>query len=386
MQDVSIVPCGGYAPDEVLDALRAAIAPLGGLDWVQPGMRIALKVNLISMMKPDAAATTHPEVIAALTRLLQERGASVVVGDSPGGPFTQAYVGSVYRAAGMQRAEEAGAELNRDFSVREAEFPQAAVAKRFEYTGYLAKADAVINVCKLKTHGMMAMTAAAKNLFGTIPGVKKAEYHYRYPETERFAGMLVDLNEYFRPRLCIVDAVVAMEGNGPTQGKPRKLGALLASACPHSVDMLCAKLIGLNAADVPTLAEAVRRGLIPESADALVVHGDYRPFVATDFELIRHFRPIRFYSSGKTIAGRLMGKAARIALETKPGVFRRECVGCGKCMEVCPAKAITMRGRLPVIDRKKCIRCFCCQELCPKGAMKAMRPAAAKLLEGRPVK
>lgn len=383
MQDVSVAACGSYGQEEVLSALRAVLTPVGGLDWVKPGMRVAIKANLISAMKPDAAATTHPAVLAAMVRLLAERGASAVAGDSPGGPYTAAFLTNVYRAAGLKAVEDAGGELNRDFSVKEAEFPQAVEAKKFEYTAWLDGADAIIDLCKLKTHGMMAMTAATKNLFGTVPGLTKGAYHYRFPEETRFADMLVDLNEYFKPRLCVVDAVWAMEGNGPTQGRPRKLGALLASKCPYSVDLACAKMIGLKADDVPTLAAARRRGLIPQTAEELNIHGDLNAFVCPDFDNIRHFHAIRFYGTGQSAAHKLFARAARAALETRPAVRGGECVGCGRCAEVCPARAIAMRGKLPHIDRAKCIRCFCCQEMCPKGAMKAKRPLAARILERR---
>ena len=79
----------------------------------------------------------------------------------------------------------------------------------------------------------------------------------------------------------------------------------------------------------------------------------------------------------------MIGRIARRALETVPGVRADACVGCGKCAAVCPAKAIAMEKRLPRIDQKKCIRCFCCQELCPKGAMKAKRPPLARILDGK---
>lgn len=383
MQDVSVAACGSYEQEEVLSALRAVLTPVGGLDWVKPGMRVAIKANLISAMKPDAAATTHPAVLAAMVKLLAERGASAVVGDSPGGPYTAAFLANVYRAAGLKAVEDAGGELNRDFSVKEADFPQAVEAKKFEYTAWLDGADAIIDLCKLKTHGMMAMTAATKNLFGTIPGLTKGAYHYRFPDETRFADMLVDLNEYFKPRLCVVDAVWAMEGNGPTQGRPRRLGALLASKCPYSVDLACAKLIGLKADDVPTLAAARRRGLIPQTAEELTVHGDLNAFVCPDFDNIHNFHAIRFYGTGQSAVHKFIGRVARAALETRPAVRGEECVGCGKCAEVCPARAIKMRGERPHIDRAKCIRCFCCQEMCPKGAMKAKRPLAARILDGR---
>ena len=383
MQDVSVAACGSYEQEEVLSALRAVLTPVGGLDWVKPGIRVAIKANLISAMKPDAAATTHPAVLAAMVKLLAERGASAVVGDSPGGPYTAAFLANVYRAAGLKAVEDAGGELNRDFSVKEADFPQAVEAKKFEYTAWLDGADAIIDLCKLKTHGMMAMTAATKNLFGTIPGLTKGAYHYRFPDEMRFADMLVDLNEYFKPCLCVVDAVWAMEGNGPTQGMPRRLGALLASKCPYSVDLACAKLIGLKADDVPTLAAARRRGLIPQTAEELTVHGDLNAFVCPDFDNIHNFHAIRFYGTGQSAVHKFIGRVARAALETRPAVRGDECVGCGKCAEVCPVRAIKMRGERPHIDRAKCIRCFCCQEMCPKGAMKAKRPLAARILDGR---
>ena len=85
MTDVSIVSCPSYAPEVCRQALEAVLAPFGGLDWVRPGMKIAVKANLVSAMKPEKAATTHPVLLAQLGAMLAERGAEVVIGDSPGG-------------------------------------------------------------------------------------------------------------------------------------------------------------------------------------------------------------------------------------------------------------------------------------------------------------
>ena len=227
--DVALKRCQSYHLEEVRAALVEVLAPFGGLSWARPGMRVALKANLLTGAHPDAAVTTHPAVLTALTELLIERGAEVVIGDSPGGPFTSAIVGRAYALSGLAQCEAAGARLNRNFAQAEARFDAAVSAKSFSYTAYLDEADVILNVCKLKTHGMMGMTAAVKNLFGTVPGTVKTEYHYRFPEQRAFANMLVDLNEYFRPRLNIVDAVVGMEGNGPARGKPRAIGCLLAA-------------------------------------------------------------------------------------------------------------------------------------------------------------
>ncbi len=286
MYDVSVVPCPSYDPAVCRAALEAVLAPLGGLDWVRPGMRIAVKANLVTAMRPEKAATTHPVLLAELTKLLTARGASVVIGDSPSGLYTPAALQAVYHAAGLSLAEEAGAVLNRDCSQAEAVFPEARVAKTFQYTAWLDGADAVLDFCKLKSHGMMGLSAAAKNLFGTIPGTMKPEYHFRYPDPADFARMLVDLAEYWRPRLCLVDAVVAMEGNGPTAGTPRPLGALLAGVSPHRVDLACAALIGLGPNRVPTLAAARERGLIPASAAELSVSGSLAALGAPDFRTV----------------------------------------------------------------------------------------------------
>ena len=382
MFDVSVVKCGDYDEERVTAALRAVLEPIGGLDCVKPGMRVGIKANLVTFQKPESAATTHPALLCALVRLLKERGADAVVGDSPGGLYTAAYVNRVYAATGMKRVEEAGGELNRDFSEAKADFPDAKVALRFTYTAWLDHVDGIIDFCKLKSHGMMSMSAAVKNLFGTIPGTLKPEYHFKYPNERDFADMLVDLNEYFRPRLCIADAVVAMEGNGPTAGVPRRLGALMASTNPYALDLVCADVIGVTIDDVPTIRAAYERGLCPASAAELSICGDLNGVRVSDFDNIRNHNSLLFQGN-RGVVSRLTGKVIRGALCAKPVVKPKRCVSCGVCARTCPAKAIRIRNGVPAIDRKKCIRCFCCQEFCPKGAMVVRRPLAARILNGR---
>lgn len=378
---VSIAECRSYEPAEVRASLTALLEPLGGFDWVTSGMTVGIKVNLITFIKPEAAATTHPALVCALVKMLRERGATVIIGDSPGGIYNKVYLDRVYAVTGMKLAEEAGATLNHDFSVKEAEFPGARSAKTFTYTGWLDNCDAIINFCKLKTHGMMSMSAAAKNMFGAVPGTVKPEYHYRFPEPAQFADMIVDLDEYFKPRLSIIDGVVGMEGNGPTAGTPRPVGMLIASQNPHAADLIGGAVIGLGPGEVPTLAAAVRRGLIPESPEDLeTVGADWRKFIIPDYQKVQTVRSLRFNKESEKFFGKLTAAFIDRALASRPELKAAECVGCKECYKVCPADAITMVQNKPRIDRKKCIRCFCCQEFCPKGALKVHRPLLAKVL------
>ncbi|MBR4905450.1 MAG: DUF362 domain-containing protein [Clostridia bacterium] len=376
---VSIVPCPDYAPDVCEAALIAVLEPLGGLDWVKPGMRIGIKANLVTGAKPEKAVTTHPTLLATLTRFLKARGASVVIGDSPGNLYNASVLNRVYALSGLSEAEEAGAELNHDFSEKDGFHADAVQAKRFTYTGWLDSCDAIINFCKLKSHGMMSLSAAAKNLFGTIPGTMKPEYHYRFPNPNDFADMIVDLDEYWKPVLHICDAVTAMEGNGPTQGTPKHVGCLIASKNPHRLDVLAATLIGLEPKDVPTIAAAVRRNLTPESVDEIEIAGDWKAFLQDDFEIIRNRNSLLFVG-GNNIFGRAVRGAINACLASKPKVKTSACVGCGKCRDICPAHTITIKNKKAVIDRRHCIKCFCCQEFCPVGAMRVHRSPVAKLL------
>lgn len=372
--DVAVVRCKTYDVEAVKPALEEAVNAVNGLDFVMPGMKIIIKPNLVSFKKPDAAATTHPALLEALVEMLLARGADVTIGDSPGGPHSLPLLNRVYTATGMDRVEKLGAKLNRNMNEKTVDFPEGKVLKNFTYTEYLDEADAIIDFCKLKSHGMLGMSAAVKNLFGTIPGLKKPEVHYKFQNDAEFADMLVDLNEYFKPRLAICDAVVGMEGNGPTAGTPRQIGAIIASKSTYYADVVGAELIAMNIDGLPTLQAAYERGFAPASSKNLRVYGDIRALTVDDFKA----PPVRGLSFMRK--GNVLHFISKAALEHKPTLKKRLCVGCGECARMCPAKAIEMKNKKPHINREKCIRCFCCQEFCPRAAMVAHRPLAAKVL------
>ena len=381
---VALCPCADYDEAHLTDALRTVIQETDGFFSLKAGMKVALKVNLVAALAPDRAATVHPAFLRVLCRLLTGRGLSVVIGDSPGGLYTVSALERVYRVCGLTALEGEGVSLNRDVSIREISYPAGTVLHTFTCTSWVLDCDAVINVCKLKSHGMMGLSCAAKNLFGIIPGVTKPEYHFRFPQYEQFAAMILDLDSFLSPCLHLCDAVMAMEGNGPTAGTPRHVGAVIASRCPHSLDLLAASLVSLKTEDVPTLALAHARGIIPNTAEALAVSGDPAPLRLDDFKVAATHAGLLFEGDGKSRMKRLISRIARRALTSKPRVTKKTCVGCRKCADICPAHAIDMKGGKPSIRRADCIRCFCCQEFCPVGAMRVSRPLVARMLTPSP--
>lgn len=397
--DVSLIKCNTYKYEEVRKALEESLSLVEGLSFVKPGMKVGIKANLVSGINPDKAVTTHPVLIRCLCELLAEKGAEVVVGDSPGGLYTQNFVQGVYRGSGLdgmiEELSKAGVKnvrLNDNFSVKEAKFPGAVSLKSFVYTGWLDEVDAIINVSKLKTHAMMGMSCAVKNMFGCIPGTTKPDYHMRFPEEMAFANVMVDLNEFFKPALYVVDAIDGMEGNGPTAGEKRHIGAILSSKKPYGLDMACADMIGMGMSDVQTLIAAKERGLGPSDVSEVNIVGDIDPAAMRipDFKRATIHQSITFEGGG--LFNTIKSAGVKLVYSTKPLVKKDECIGCKKCFETCPAKAITMVSAksagaggnksdiIPSIDRSKCIKCFCCQEFCPVGAMKVHYNPLGKLL------
>lgn len=363
---VTIRKCDSYSEKQIEEAVSAAIRDLGGFaPYVKPGETVLLKVNLVISKGPELAATTHPAFVAELARQLKHYGCRVIIGDSPGGTFNTAMLRRNYRITGMtQAAQESGAELSYNTDTAEITCPAGKMLKNLTVTAMSREADKVISVCKLKTHSMMTYTGAAKNLFGTIPGTVKAEYHVRMPKMEDFADALIDICEAAKPVLSFMDAVMGMEGNGPTGGTPRKIGAVLASPSPYELDLVAADIIGLGCEQVPTLKAAHRRGLAPRAAQEVQTAGENpKGFAVSDFKLPDHIH-------ADLSQGGFLPKIGMKLLRPKVRFDENRCVGCGECAANCPARVITMKNRHPSVDYHRCIRCFCCQELCPQNAVR----------------
>jgi uncharacterized protein (DUF362 family)/NAD-dependent dihydropyrimidine dehydrogenase PreA subunit len=378
MDKVVLKKVTSYDVALIKKALENAVEELGGLHkYMSPGDKVMLKLNLLMKKKPEEATTTHPSFVEALVLVLQDFGATVILADSPGGPFTESRLKGIYEAGGYQEvANKTGAILNYDVSESKRECKEAKYLKSQRIIHALDTVDHVISVSKLKTHGMMRFTGAVKNLFGIVPGILKAEYHFTMPKTEDFADALIDICLCANPVLSFMDGIVGMEGDGPSAGTPVEIGAVLVSESPYHLDVIATQIVGIEPMSVPTIAQSVKRQLIQgDFSDIVLVGEKLEAFTLEKFD-VPEIRGVGFLEKIPNWLRKPMGGL----LQTKPVFNHSTCIGCGECASSCPPKVIDMKDRLPYVHLEGCIRCFCCQELCPAKAVDIHRSWLMKRL------
>ena len=367
MDKVSVMRCTGYDTETLCAIVEQQFADLEKDQIIiKKGDTVVVKPNLIMRRRPEEATTTHPELVGAIIRAAKKRGGNVVIAESPGGPYTKAALRTVYDGTGMTEiAQREGAQLNYDLGVVTVPTNGGKIVSAFELLEPVVKADVVISAAKLKTHGQMTFSGAVKNLFGTVPGLKKPEFHYRFPQKPDFAAMIVDLCETVKATICFIDGVVGMEGNGPTGGSPRQLGAILASLNPHALDLVTCALVGFSPNEIPTLSDAVARGLCPADAGQVDVIGD-----GADLGKVRFKAPESISMDFAEKLPKFLRKPIGSLVTPRPAIVKSGCIGCGKCAESCPQHTIAIKNGKAIIDYSNCIRCYCCHEMCPKKAIR----------------
>jgi uncharacterized protein (DUF362 family) len=372
---VAVSKCEDYSEPNLNNALDHIFTDLGGIEnFIQPGDKVVIKPNMLLGKKPEEVVTTNPELIRHVIKRLKKIDCEIVIGDSPGGPFNESRLKNIYKKTGFYEiAQTEGIQLNYNTDSTEVSFPDGFIVKSFEIADFIKEADIVINMSKLKTHSFMKYTGSVKNLFGTIPGMQKAEYHLRMPEVDNFALMLVDLARLIAPQLNIMDAVDGMEGAGPSAGEKRKFGYLIASPSCFALDLAGTYLFNMEHSQVPTIKQADLKGVIG-SFDEIKLIGD--KLISAENTKVPEINE----SDTRTVKDLppLIAKIINKLLKPRPVFNTEECVRCGDCAANCPAEAIELDD-YPEVDLEACIRCFCCQELCSYEAVNIKKPILGKL-------
>ena len=345
---VSIVPCEDY--ERVASSIGSLLHELGN-DFFKPNQKILIKPNLLTAKSKGEAVTTHPEIIRAVILIAKKAGSEVYVADSPAFQSLK-HVAEISGILDVCR--ETGAELisfNETFTHK----VNGKVMRSFDLAKALNHFDLVVNIPKLKTHSLTQYTGAVKNLFGLIPGKDKSKMHVRFSSAELFSEMLLDLYCAFKPGLHIMDAVVGMEGNGPSGGEPRNIGYLLGSRDALALDNVATRMVSLNP---PLIKLARQRGLRYAFDENIEV--DKIP-------TIENFKKPKGSWADKI--PKFVKNGGKNIFLAKPVIDRDKCIKCADCVTICPVGALSMRNDKPMFDYSKCIRCYCCQEVCPAKAI-----------------
>jgi len=377
--EVSVVKCNSYSQYEVDRAVRKSIELIGSLSGIiKKNDRVLLKPNLLSSDNPEKAVTTHPAVVRAVAKLFLEVGCKVVIGDSPGGRNTFSSYNSLLEKTGIKEvAQELGIETALfDKETIDVSGGDTVFYKKFNIARVVNDADVIVTLPKLKTHEFTYFTGAVKIVYGCIPGLQKTGYHAsagKSPET--FSDMLVDLFVTINPKLSIMDAIVGMDGDGPSAGNPKNIGLILASKSSTALDFVAASIVGMNPLSIPTIRIAARRKIGPTSLDEIKILGE-----SIDNVIVKDFKP-----PSTSVVSRITPYLIKIigkSFTAKPLINESKCVRCRKCVEVCPTRALTIKNKeYPKYDYSKCIRCYCCHEICPQKAIYIKRALISKLMD-----
>jgi uncharacterized protein (DUF362 family)/Pyruvate/2-oxoacid:ferredoxin oxidoreductase delta subunit len=356
---VKISKCSSYQLEEVQNAVLDCINALGGASsFMKPGDNVLIKPNMLQGKAPEQAITTHPPVVEAVVNVVKDEGAVPMIGDSPGGP-----------ARGMERFWEVTgfADVSKRTGAKLVNFEKTGSykinrnKKEYRIAKKVLDADMIINLPKIKTHGLTIFTCAVKNMYGVVPGLIKTEYHKMAPNPSRFAEHVVNIYAISKPQLNIVDGIIGMDGTGPSAGNPKKLGIILASEDGLAVDILLCHKLGKDPMKVPTNRLAAEQGIGEGNINKIEVLGEF-PFV-DDFKWPPNI------SGTIDMIPPIIAKGLMKMFWSRPAIDSKKCTNCKTCIESCPVDALIENFPIPEFEYFECIKCLCCMEICPEKAV-----------------
>ncbi|MBW2031165.1 MAG: DUF362 domain-containing protein [Deltaproteobacteria bacterium] len=384
MTKVALLGCREYDASLIRDKILEGLSLIEADTGVFSGARVLVKPNLLSASLPEKAIVTHPEFFRAAIQAVKVLGGYPVLIESPAFQSLEKVMKKTrYKAV----VEEEGCEIA-DTKDTEVLFHEAASRyRRFDLPKALFAADIVLNLPKFKTHGLTYITGAVKNLFGLIHGLKKSQWHVKARDKEAFSNLLLDLYEVITkglqpPKrfLHVMDAVVAMEGDGPgSSGSPKEVGAMLVGEDAIALDSIMVTITGLDRDKALTLAPGEERGLGIASLERI----DVRGLRLGDF-FVDTFKPSLSNPVSRIDRWPMNTRFLRDLLIERPLPLEEKCTLCYQCKAICPAGAIERsdgRGNKPLYDYDGCVRCLCCMEICPEGAITVKKGRLQGLLD-----
>jgi uncharacterized protein (DUF362 family)/ferredoxin len=352
--------------------------------------RILIKPNLNNFMNALTGNTTDLRLIAAVVSYFKDRGyTDITIGDGTNSGYYRHNISVIDFLMLRRLADHFGVKVldfNRAESTEVAFRPdfKADVARR------CLEADLFINMPKLKTHFEAGMTVCLKNLIGCLKGQENKKKVHR-----SLARNIVGLNEKIRPHLHIVDGLIAMEGLGPSRGTPLRLDTVIFGNDPFAVDLLCARIAGIDVKDISPLKAAGEAGYLDGGltahVDAVPIDDLKRPFFLDRGNFLvrlihgarrqKYFLAIRRLGPFNYLCATRLGGKLLFSTGLRQDVFLSEevdyrglhvdpdrCVRCGKCSDYCPVE-IDLPDGFACLDEKGCIHCLYCYFVCEQKAV-----------------
>jgi len=275
--------------DRINEAVGKAIDLIGGLESLRGRKNISIKPNLCQPKSSYSGATTNRQIIEALIEKINSVmhcRINVVEADNSKESADKTFVQLGYDDLSLKYSNVRCINLSRDTKIRV--HIGGSILSTLVVPESMLYSDCLISVAKLKTHVDHLYSGVLKNQYGFIlsPG-RRPQYHGFMSE------VLSDLNSFYRPDLSIIDGLIGMEGFGPVDGTPRRVGVIIASRDPVAADAVGATIIGIRPARIGYLKYAEKKRI--GTWKNIEVVGCDIDEVATSFSFI----PNRYYYLGR---------------------------------------------------------------------------------------